>query len=115
MIRLATDFETRENGAIVLSNDAPAEALAPGTRVIFFKPDDFECEAIVRRGAAWPWVAEIVPRTKKCYGGAPPLGYPDAPRGWPMERGMFRIQVDFNRVDDGHSIGLMPMDTPPQV
>lgn len=115
MIRLATDFNTTENGAVVLPDSAPAEALVPGTRVILFRPDEFECEAIVRRGAAWPWVAEIVRRTKKCYGGALPLGYPDASRGWPTERGLIMVRVDFNNVDDGHSSGLMEMDTPPHV
>ena len=116
MIRQSADFERREDdGAVVLPDDAPAEALAPGRLIILVKPEEFECEAIVRRGTAWPWVAEIVPRTKKCYGGALPLGYPDAPRGWPMDRSMLRVRVDFNHVDDGDSIGLMPMDTPPQV
>ncbi len=115
MIRLPTDFNTQEDGAIVLPYDTPAEALVPGTRVILFKPDEFECEAIVGPGAAWPWVARVVPRTEKCYGGALPLGYPDAPRGWPMERSMFRVQVDFNHVDDNGWIGLMEKDTPPQV
>jgi hypothetical protein len=115
MIRLSTDFNTQEDGAIVLPADAPADAQVPGARVILFKPEELECEAIVRRGTAWPWVAKIVPRTQKCYGGALPLGYPDAPRGWPMERGMLRVQVDFNHVDDGDAIGLMEKDTPPQV
>src|SRR6185312_11694361 len=115
MIRLATDFNTTENGAIVLPDSAPAGALVPGTRVILFRPKEFECEAIVRRGAAWPWVAEIVSRTRKCYGGALPLGYPDASRGWPTERGLIMVRVDFNHVDDGDSIGLMEMDTPPHV
>jgi hypothetical protein len=115
MFRLSTDFNTQEDGAIVLPDDAPAGALVPDMRVILVKPDEFECEAIVRRGVARPWVAKIVYGSMKYYGGALPLGYPDAPRGWPMERGMFRVQVDFNHVDDGHAIGLMPMDTPPQI
>ncbi len=115
MIRLSTDFNTQEQGAIVLSDDAPADALVPGTRVILFKPKVFECEAIVRGGTACPRVADIVPHTIKYYGGALPLGYPEAPRGWPMERSMFRVWVDFNDTDDCGSIAIRPQHTPPQV
>ena len=115
MIRLSTDFNTQEQGAIVLPPDAPAEVLTLGAQIILFKPDVFECEAIVRPGTAYPWVADIVPRTIKYYGGALPLGYPDAPRGWPMDRSMFKVRVDFNDTDDGGSIAINPQHMPPQV
>ena len=45
----------------------PPEVLVPGTRVILYEPEEVEmrCEAIVRRGKVWPWVADIVKGTFK--------------------------------------------------
>jgi hypothetical protein len=64
MIRIMTDFNTREGDTtIVLRDDAPAEALVVGARIILYEPGDIECEAIVRRGETWPWVADIVKGT----------------------------------------------------
>ena len=66
MVRIATDFNWREDYlTIVLPDRVPAEVLVPGTRVILYEPGDIECEAIVRRGKTWPWVADIVEGTIK--------------------------------------------------
>ena len=58
LVRIDTDFNWREDYlTIVLPDRAPAEVLVPGTRVILYEPDEFECEAIVRRarrGHGWP-------------------------------------------------------------
>jgi hypothetical protein len=37
--------------------------LVTGTRVVLYEPNQIECEAIVRRGKTWPWVAEVVEGT----------------------------------------------------
>jgi hypothetical protein len=68
LVRIATDFNWREDyRTIVLPDRAPAEVLVPGTRIILYEPDAFECEAIVRRGETWPWVADIIEGTIKNY------------------------------------------------
>jgi hypothetical protein len=65
MIRILNDFNTMEDdGAVVLNAArAPAEALVPGARVLLYEPDQIECEAIVRPGKTWPWVAEMIVET----------------------------------------------------
>lgn len=66
LVRIMTDFNWREDYlTIVLPNGVPAEVLVPGTRIILYEPGDIECEAIVRRGETWPWVADIVEGTIK--------------------------------------------------
>lgn len=76
MVRVLADFNARDGYLrILLPTDAPAEVLVPGTRVILYEPDELECEAIVRRGETWPWVADIVEGTIKDYPhGEPPSG-----------------------------------------
>ena len=72
MIKVSNDFNLMEDGrAVVLNSSTPAEALVPGTRIILCEPGQFECEAIVRRGKAWPWVANMLDGTFKDY---PPDG-----------------------------------------
>lgn len=69
MIRILNDFNKieglRGNGwAVVLHIEhTPPEALVPGTRVIVCDPGQIECEAIVRPGKHYPWVAEIIEDT----------------------------------------------------
>ena len=41
----------------------PMKELTVGTKVILYEPGDIECEAIVRHGKSWEWVAEIVEGT----------------------------------------------------
>jgi hypothetical protein len=66
MIRISVDFNRMaDDQAVILPSWTPSEALVPGTRVILYEPDDIECEAIVRRDAAFPWVAEIVKGTMR--------------------------------------------------
>ena len=67
MIRLLVHFaDTEDDGAVVLNEShIPPEVLVTGTRVILYEPEEVEmrCEAIVRRGKVWPWVAEIIEGT----------------------------------------------------
>ena len=42
------------------SAEVPEEARREGALVILYEPGDIECEAIVRRGRRWEWVAEIL-------------------------------------------------------
>jgi len=67
MIRILNDFNLMEDEWSVVLHEmhTPAEALVPGTRVVLYEPDQIECEAIVRRGKTWPWVADIVAGTMK--------------------------------------------------
>jgi hypothetical protein len=41
----------------------PTEGLTVGAKVILEEPDDIECEAIVRHGDTWEWVADIIEGT----------------------------------------------------
>jgi hypothetical protein len=65
MIRILNDFNDREDERTVVLNDArlPPDAMVPGARVFLYEPDQIECEAIVRRGKTWPWVAEMIAGT----------------------------------------------------
>lgn len=66
LMRIDTDFNWREDYlTIVLPDRVPAEVLVPGMRIILYEPGGMECEAIVRRGKTWPWVADIVEGTIK--------------------------------------------------
>jgi hypothetical protein len=61
LVRIRADFNARDGYlGILLPDDAPAEALAPGARVILYEPGELQCEAIVRRGERCPWAAGIV-------------------------------------------------------
>ena len=55
-----------ERAVVLHVEHTPPEALVPGTRVILYEPGDIECEAIVRRGKQFAWVAEIIEETIKC-------------------------------------------------
>jgi hypothetical protein len=65
MLRICTDFNTREGPrTIVLAPQViPQGGLVEGTRVILYEEGDIECEAIVRRGDTWNWVADIIEGT----------------------------------------------------
>lgn len=65
MIRVVADFNRMEGDrAVALHPEhTPPDALVPGTRVIVYEPGDIECEAIVRRGTRFPWVADMIEET----------------------------------------------------
>jgi hypothetical protein len=65
MLRLHVDMNNREDQRTIVipSRYVSAEGLVAGERVILYEPGDIECEAIVRRGASWEWVADIVEGT----------------------------------------------------
>jgi hypothetical protein len=65
MLRIGVDFNTREGPrTIVLTEqNVPPEILVEGTRVILYEEGDMECEAVVRKGDTWDWVADIIEGT----------------------------------------------------
>lgn len=67
MIRILNDFNLmEEDRAVVLHVEhTPPEVLVPGTRVILYEPGQMECEAIVRRGKQFAWVADMIEETIK--------------------------------------------------
>jgi hypothetical protein len=66
MIRIEIDCNWREDmRTIVLPEARVAEfGLQGGERVILHEPG-MECEAIVRCGKQWPWVADVIEGTIK--------------------------------------------------
>ncbi len=66
MIRIPVDCNWREDAwAIVIRPENIAIfGLKIGDRVVLHEPG-MECEAILRRGTQWPWVADIVEGTIK--------------------------------------------------
>lgn len=66
MLRLEVDINLREGDrAIVIpSQSATGKELRVGERVVLYEPG-MECEAVLRRGKAWPWVADILDGTIK--------------------------------------------------
>jgi hypothetical protein len=73
MLRIYVDFNAREvhphveSVAIPLHTDRAEEYKAhlfEGRRVIIFD-EGTECEAMLRRGTSFPWVADIIPNTLK--------------------------------------------------
>ena len=66
MLKILIDVNWREeNNAIVIPEESVSrDNLLEGKRVILYEPG-MECEAILRRGAVWPWVADIVEGTIK--------------------------------------------------
>jgi hypothetical protein len=50
---------------MIPSRSVSAEGLVAGAKVILCEPGDIECEAILRRGTSWEWVADIVDGTIK--------------------------------------------------
>jgi hypothetical protein len=64
MLKIAVDTNLREDQrTIVTPKLVPMKELTVGTKVILYEPGDIECEAIVRHGKSWEWVAEIVEGT----------------------------------------------------
>lgn len=66
IVRIPVDFNRREGvGTIALgsSADIPKEAQRVGALVTLYEDEDIECEAIVRRGKRWEWVADILDGT----------------------------------------------------
>jgi hypothetical protein len=64
MLKIAVDMNLREDQrTIVIPKLVPMKELTVGTKVILYEPGDIECEAIVRHGKSWEWVAEIVEGT----------------------------------------------------
>jgi hypothetical protein len=59
LIAIPSDFNMMDEQWVVVLNleRTPPEVLVPGTRV------GLECEAIVRRGRDFPWVAEVIRET----------------------------------------------------
>jgi hypothetical protein len=66
MIRIPVDMNWREDRqTIVIPPRSISEnELEVGKRVILHEPG-VECEAILRHGTQWPWVADIVEGTIK--------------------------------------------------
>jgi hypothetical protein len=65
MLKIAVDMNLREDirTIVIPPTVVPMEGFAVGTKVILYEPGDIECEAIVRRGKSWEWVAEIIEET----------------------------------------------------
>jgi hypothetical protein len=59
MLRIAVDFNLREGPRTIVLRSLPA-GVTVGTKVVLYEPGDIECEAIVRRGDIWDWVADMV-------------------------------------------------------
>ena len=64
MLRILVDVNWREDDrTIVIPEERVSrDNLLEGKRVILYEPG-MECEAILRRGVQWPWVADIVEGT----------------------------------------------------
>jgi hypothetical protein len=64
MLRIPIDVNRREEPlAIAIKPGAvPEENLRVGERVVLYEPG-FECEAILRHGTTWKWVADIIEET----------------------------------------------------
>jgi hypothetical protein len=66
MQRIQVDMNFREDyRTIVIPQSVSRETLVVGARVILYEVDDIECEAVLRHGATWDWVADIVDGTIK--------------------------------------------------
>ncbi len=63
-IRVDMNHQEDHNTIVITSQCVPAEGLSVGVRVVIYEPDgDIECEAVVRHGASYQWVADIVEGT----------------------------------------------------
>lgn len=64
MTRIRVDFNRREgSGSIAISpneGEIPEEELKVGAIVTLYEPGDIECEAVLRHGTRWKWVADIL-------------------------------------------------------
>jgi hypothetical protein len=67
MLKIAVDMNLREDHRTIVipPQQVPASGLAVGAKVVLYEPGDIECEAIVRHGETWEWVADIVEGTIK--------------------------------------------------
>jgi hypothetical protein len=65
MTRIRVDFNRGEGpGTIrIRPEDVPPEELRVGTVLTLYEPGSMECEAILRHGTKWPWVADILETT----------------------------------------------------
>ena len=63
--RIRVDFNRREGpGTIAISpEDVPTDELKVGALVTLYETGDIECEAILRHGRRWEWVADILDGT----------------------------------------------------
>jgi hypothetical protein len=50
---------------VIPPQQVPASGLSVGAKVVLYEPGDIECEAIVRHGETWGWVADIIEGTIK--------------------------------------------------
>ena len=65
-MRLHVDFNCREDTrtiAILRPLEIPDEHKKVGELVILYEPGSIECEAILRHGTHWEWVADILDET----------------------------------------------------
>ena len=65
MPRIRVDFNRREGPRTVAvsEEDVPEHELAVGAIVTLYEPGDIECEAVLRHGIRWKWVADILDGT----------------------------------------------------
>jgi hypothetical protein len=65
LLKIYVDFNLQEGPRTIVipPRQMPINGLTVGTKVILCEPGDIECEAIVRPGATWEWVADIVQGT----------------------------------------------------
>ena len=67
MLKIAVDMNLREDHRTIVipPQQVPPSGLSVGVKVVLYEPGDIECEAIVRHGETWDWVADIVEGTIK--------------------------------------------------
>ncbi len=66
MLKISVDMNLREDHRTIVipPESILAEDLIVGDRVVLYEPGgDIECEAILRHGTSWKWVADIVEGT----------------------------------------------------
>ena len=65
MARIRVDFNRREGPRTIAISpeDVPRDELVVGAVITLYEPGDIECEAVLRRGTRWEWVADIVDST----------------------------------------------------
>jgi hypothetical protein len=65
MLKIHVDMNLREGPRtiVVPPRQMPMDGLTVGAKVTLYEPGDIECEAIVRDGTTWEWVADIIEGT----------------------------------------------------
>jgi hypothetical protein len=65
MLRIYVDMNLREGPRtiVIAPRQMPIGGLTVGAKVILEEFGDIECEAIVRHGTTWEWVADIIEGT----------------------------------------------------